>query len=43
MDSALSITSNNWLFSDQLENTASKTGALEKQKATKALKSVQIL
>lgn len=31
MDSALSSTSNNWLFSDQLENTASKTGALEKK------------
>lgn len=40
MDSALSSTSSNWLFSDQLENTASKTGALGGKKATKALKAV---
>lgn len=42
MDSALSSTSSNWLFSDQLENNASKKGALgkKKKKATKALKAV---
>lgn len=40
MDSALSSTSSHWLFSDQLKNTASKTGASEKKKATKAVKAV---
>lgn len=38
MDSALSSTSSNWLFSDQLENTASKTGALGGKKPQKPLK-----